>query len=72
MMEQYEKMQNRLTDLDRLNRELEAKQRQSAEKLKLMEQRMEGDVQKADETLRKARDTMARLMKETEFRLAGL
>jgi hypothetical protein len=72
MTERYEKMLNRLTELDRLNKELEAKQRQTAERLNLMEERMEGDVQKADETLRKARDHMARLMKETELRLTGL
>jgi hypothetical protein len=72
MTERYEKMLNRLTDLDRLNRELGAKQRQTAEKLNLMEQRIEVDVQKGDETLRRARDHMARLMKETETRLTGL
>ena len=72
LMERYEKMLNRLTVLDRLNKELEEKQRQTEAKLKLIEQRNEGDIQKADETLRKARATIARLIKETDLRLTGL
>ena len=71
-MERYEKMLNRLTVLDRLNKELEEKQRQTEAKLKLIEQRSEGDIQKADETLHKARATIAQLIKETDFRLTGL
>jgi predicted nucleic acid-binding Zn-ribbon protein len=72
LMERYEKMLNRLTVLDRLNKELEEKQRQTEAKLKLIEQRSEGDIQKADETLRKARATITRLIKETDLRLTGL
>jgi len=72
LMERYEKMLNRLTVLDRVNKELEEKQRQTEAKLKLIEQRSEGDIQKADETLRKARATIARLIRETDLRLTGL
>jgi predicted nucleic acid-binding Zn-ribbon protein len=72
LMERYEKMLNRLTTLDKLNKELQEKQRQTEEKLRLIEQRNESEVQKADETLRKSRGTIARLIKETDNRLTGL
>lgn len=71
LVERYEELLGKLSSLTTLNKDLEEKLRLAQEKITVMEQKMGGDVQQADEILRKARATMARLMGETDRRLSG-
>jgi len=70
LVERYQKLLDNLGGLRKLNNNLEEKLRLAEEKLNLLEQRIGGDVQQADEVLRKARATMAKLIEETERRVS--
>lgn len=70
LLGRYEKLVDQLDGLRKLNKDLDEKLRQAEQKLDQIEHKMGVDVQQADETLRKARDAMARLIQETDRRLS--
>ncbi len=70
LLERYQKLVNQLDGLRKLNKDLDEKLRQAEQKLDQIENKVGVDVQQADETLRKARDAMARLIQETDRRLS--
>jgi predicted nucleic acid-binding Zn-ribbon protein len=70
LVERYGRLLDRVTELNKANKELGAKLRLTQEKLNMLEQRMGADIQQADETLREARTTIARLLEEADRRLS--
>lgn len=66
LLQLYEKLLDKATALESRNRELEEKLRLAEEKQVMMENQLAGEVSVADETLRKLRATMARLMERTD------
>lgn len=70
LVQRYQKQLEQLGSLRSLNKDLEEKLRLAEQKISSLEQKAAVEVQEGDGTLRKARDTMARLMKETERQLS--
>lgn len=70
LVERYGKLLDRVTELNKANKELGAKLRLTEEKLNMLEQRMGADIQQADGTLREARATITRLLEEADRRLS--
>jgi predicted nucleic acid-binding Zn-ribbon protein len=71
LVERYGKLLDRLESLKKLNGELEERLRLAQEKISIFEHKIVTDVREADETLRKARDTMSRLMEQADHVLSG-
>jgi len=71
LIERYGKLLDRLEALKKLNRELEDRLRLAQEKIGIFEDKIVTDVREGDETLRKARDTMTRLMEQADQILAA-
>jgi predicted nucleic acid-binding Zn-ribbon protein len=70
LIERYQRLLEKLAGLHKLNKDLEEKLRFAEQKLDALEQKIGVDAQQADEILRKARGTIARLIEETERRLS--
>jgi cell division septum initiation protein DivIVA len=70
LVERYQKLLEKLAGLHKLNKDLEEKLRFAEQKLDTLEQKIGVDAQQADEILRKARGTIARMIEETERRLS--
>jgi len=66
LLQRYEKLLDRATALENRNKELEEKLRLAEERQVMMENQIAGEASVADETLRKLRATMARLMERTD------
>jgi len=70
LVERSQKLVETIDTLERLNRQLRDELQTSKEKLESMEANLNVSTRQTDETLRKARDTMARLLRETEKRVS--
>ncbi len=70
LVERSQKLAETIDTLERLNRQLRDELQTSKEKLQSMEANLNVSTRQTDETLRKARDTMARLLRETEKRVS--
>ncbi len=69
LVERCEKLLVKVDSLSKVNKNLEAGLRTAEQKLKLAEEKISVELKQGDETLRKARSTMARLIQETDRRL---
>jgi predicted nucleic acid-binding Zn-ribbon protein len=70
LVERSQKLVETIDTLERLNRQLRDELQISKEKLESMEASLNVSTRQTDDTLRKARDTMARLLRETEKRVS--
>ncbi|MGA2784415.1 MAG: hypothetical protein ABSF09_06930 [Candidatus Bathyarchaeia archaeon] len=70
LVERSQKLVETIDTLERLNRQLRDELQKSKERLESMEANLNISTRQTDETLRKARDTMARLLRETEKRVS--
>jgi predicted nucleic acid-binding Zn-ribbon protein len=70
LVERSQKLVETIDTLERLNRQLRDELQTSKEKLDSMEANLNIGMRQTDETIRKARDTMARLLRETEKRVS--
>lgn len=70
LVERSQKLVETIDTLERLNRQLRDELQTSKDKLASMEANLNVNMRQTDETLRKARDTMARLLRETEKRVS--
>lgn len=70
LVERSQKLVETIDTLERLNRQLRDELQTSKDKLASMEANLNASMRQTDETLRKARDTMARLLRETEKRVS--
>ncbi|MGA3295855.1 MAG: hypothetical protein ABSD41_00220 [Candidatus Bathyarchaeia archaeon] len=70
LVERSQKLAETIDTLERLNKQLRGELQTSKEKLESMEANLNVSTRQTDETLRKARDTMARLLRETEKRVS--
>ncbi len=70
LVERYQGLLDKLGTLRKLNKDLEDRLRLAEQKLGSLEQKAGVSIEQADDVLRKARATMARLMEETERRVS--
>ncbi|HMK83423.1 MAG TPA: hypothetical protein VK503_06875 [Candidatus Bathyarchaeia archaeon] len=70
LVERSQKLVETIDTLERLNKQLRDELQISKEKLESMEANLNVSTRQTDDTLRKARDTMARLLRETEKRVS--
>ena len=70
LVERSQKLVETIDTLERLNRQLRDELQTLKEKLESMEANLNISTRQTDETIRKARDTMARLLRETEKRVS--
>jgi predicted nucleic acid-binding Zn-ribbon protein len=70
LVQRYQKRVQELDSLRNLNRDLEEKLRLAEQKISSLEQNAATEVQDGDGALRKAREMMARLMKETDRQIS--
>lgn len=70
LVDRCEKLLVKVDSLGKLNKNLEDELRSAEQRLKLMEDKAGIELKQGDETLRKARATMAKLIEETERRLS--
>lgn len=70
LVERSLKLLERIDTLEKLNKELEEELKKTKEKLSSVEGELNADQRQASESLREARGTIARLLKETEKRVA--
>jgi len=70
LVKRYQELLGKLDSLRKLNKDLDEKLHSAEQKLNIIEQKIGVDAQQADEILRKARATMARLMEEAERRVS--
>lgn len=66
LVQRYQKLLEKVDSIRNLNKDLEEKLRLAEQKISSLEQKAAAEVQEGDGALRKARDTMAWLIKETE------
>jgi len=70
LVDRYQGLLDKLGTLRKLNKDLEDRLRLAEQKLGSLEQKAGVSIEQADDVLRKARATMARLMEETERRVS--
>jgi len=70
LVERSQKLVETIDTLERLNKQLRDELQISKEKLESMEANLNVSTRQTDDTLRKARDTMARLLRDTEKRVS--
>jgi len=70
LIERSQKLVETIDTLERLNRQLRDELQISNERLESMEANLNISTRQTDETIRKARDTMTRLLRETEKRVS--
>ena len=69
LIERSQKLVEKIDTLERLNRQLRDELQTSKEKIETMEANVNTSTRQTDEMLRNARETMARLMRDTEKRI---
>jgi len=70
LLERSQKLTEKIDALDKLFKQLRDELKTSKEKLDSLEATVNTSKSQSDESLRKARETMARLAKETEKRIS--
>jgi predicted nucleic acid-binding Zn-ribbon protein len=70
LVERSQKLLEKIDALESMNKQLREELRTSKEKAESLEANLNVNMRQTDETLRKARDTMARLLRETEKRVS--
>ncbi|HKM51069.1 MAG TPA: hypothetical protein VJZ75_07820 [Candidatus Bathyarchaeia archaeon] len=70
LIERSQKLVETIDTLERLNRQLRDELQISKERLESIEANLNISTRQTDETIRKARDTMTRLLRETEKRVS--
>ena len=70
LLERSQKLIERIDALEKINRQLRDELRTSKEKLESLEATVNVSKSRSDESLRRARETMARLASETEKRIS--
>jgi predicted nucleic acid-binding Zn-ribbon protein len=65
-----EKLIEKIDSLQKINRNIEEELRATKEKLESIQADLNTEVRQADDSLRQARATIARLLKETEKRIS--
>lgn len=70
LVDRCEKLLVKVDSLSKLNKNLEDGLRTAEQKLKLTEEKVSIELKQGDETLRRARATMAKLIEETDRRLS--
>jgi predicted nucleic acid-binding Zn-ribbon protein len=70
LVERSQKLIGKIDSLEKLNKQLQDELQISKDKIASMEANLNTSMRQSDETLRKARDTVARLLRETERRVS--
>ena len=70
LLERSQKLLERIDALERMNKQLRDDLKASNERLSSLEATVNAGKSQSDESLRRARETMARLAKETEKRIS--
>jgi len=70
LLERSQKLIEKIDTLERMNRQLREELKASKEKLESLEATVNISKSQSDESLRRARETMARLVRETEKRIS--
>ena len=70
LLERSQKLIERIDALEKINRQLRDELKTSKEKLESLEATVNVSKSRSDESLRRARETMARLASETEKRIS--
>jgi predicted nucleic acid-binding Zn-ribbon protein len=71
LLDRSQELMKKIDELQRVNDQLRAELQASRAKLGSMEASMAADTRQSDDSLRKAREIMARLIRETDKRVSG-
>ena len=71
LVDNSQQLMKRIDELEKANRQLSADLQASKSKLQTVESTMLSNTREADDTIRKARETMTRIIQEADKRLSG-